>query len=187
MPPKEAPPTVPQATRLPDVVRFDVYELRLSTRELLKHGIRIKFPPQAFQVLKMLVEHPGQLISREEFHRALWPSDTFVDFDQGLNTAVKKIRDVLNDSAETPRYVETLPRLGYRFVGKLNGHAKASVEDSAARDDASEQASANPLPLRVPVASQQKSALRIVSLVVVILGLVGLGIYILNHRASVTD
>lgn len=178
---------MPQATRQPDVVGFDVYELRLSTRELLKHGIRIKFPPQAFQVLKMLVEHPGQLISREEFHRALWPSDTFVDFDQGLNTAVKKIRDVLNDSAETPRYIETLPRLGYRFVGELNGHAKASVANPPDRNDASEQASRNPVPVQVPVASQQRLSLRIVRLAIVILGLVGSGIYILSHRAPITD
>jgi DNA-binding winged helix-turn-helix (wHTH) protein len=117
------PPVVPQAAREQDGVGFDAYELRPSTRELLKHGVRLKLPPQAFRVLQMLVESPGQLISREGFHRALWPADTFVDFDQGLNSAVKKIRDVLNDSAETPRYIETLPRLGYRFVGKVNGRA----------------------------------------------------------------
>jgi DNA-binding winged helix-turn-helix (wHTH) protein len=117
----------PETTRQPDVVGFDVYDLRLSTRELLKHGLRIKLPPQAFRVLQMLVERPGQLITREEFHRALWPADTFVDFDQGLNSAVKKIRDVLNDSAETPRYIETLPRLGYRFIGQTSEPANVTV------------------------------------------------------------
>lgn len=184
---KEAAPTVPPAARQPDVVGFDVYELRLSTRELLKHGIRIKLPPQAFLVLQMLVEQPGQLISREEFHRALWPADTFVDFDQGLNTAIKKIRDALNDSAETPRYIETLPRLGYRFVGELSGQAKGAVADPPDRNDAGERATGNPDPVRVPVGSQSRVPLRTVSLTIVILGLVGSGIYILSHRAPLTD
>jgi len=80
----------------------------------------MKLPPQAFRVLQMLLENPGQLITRDEFHRALWSPDTFVDFDQGLNNAIKKIRDVLNDSAESPRYIETLPKLGYRFVGSID-------------------------------------------------------------------
>src|SRR5438552_1793607 len=182
-----APPVVAETTRQADVVGFDAYELRLSTRELLKHGVRMKFPPQAFRVLEMLVERPGRLISREEFHRALWPADTFVDFDQGLNSAVKKIRDVLNDSAETPRYIETLPRLGYRFVGEVNGRAKANGGNPPDRKDASEEASRNPTPVGVPFASQQKLPLRIVSLAVVILGLAGSGIYLLRHRVPATD
>ena len=112
---------MPEIPRQPDVVRFDSYEIHLPTQELFKHGTRIKFPPQAFRVLQMLLDRPGQLVTREEFHRALWPTDTFVDFDQGLNNAIKKIRDALSDSAETPRYIETLPRLGYRFIGQLKG------------------------------------------------------------------
>jgi len=83
-----------------------------------------------------LVERPGQLISREEFQRALWPADTFVDFDQGLNNAVKKIRDVLSDSAETPRYIETLPRLGYRFVGDVNRRDPIDVAKPVERNRA---------------------------------------------------
>ena len=178
---------MPQAARQPEVVGFDAYELRPSTRELLKHGVRIKLPPQAFRILQMLVERPGQLISREEFHRALWPADTFVDFDQGLNSAVKKIRDVLNDSAETPRYIETLPRLGYRFVGEVNGRAEANVANPPDRNDANEEPSRNRAPVGVPVASQQRLPLRIVSSVVVILGLAGSGIYLLSHRVPATN
>ena len=135
----------------------------------------------------MLVESPGQLISREEFHRALWPADTFVDFDQGLNSAVKKIRGVLNDSAETPRYIETLPRLGYRFVGKVNGRAEANVPNSPYRNDAIEDPSRNPAPVVVPIVSQPGLPLRIVSSAVVVLGLAGLGIYLFSNRAPATD
>ena len=110
---------MPETDRPLGIVSFDAYEIRLSTRELFKHGYRIKLAPQAFQVLQMLVERRGEVVSREELHLSLWPKDTFVDFDHGLNNAVKKIRDVLNDSAENPRYVETLPRLGYRFIGQV--------------------------------------------------------------------
>lgn len=167
---------MPEIARQPDVVNFDAYELRLPTRELLKHGVRIKFPPQAFRVLQMLVERPGHLITREEFHRVLWPADTFVDFDQGLNSAVKKIRDVLNDSAENPRYIETLPRLGYRFIGEVNEKADARIAEPPDRNDHSQEAFRH----RVP-ASQQKLRLLIVS-AFAILGLAGWVIYLFSHR-----
>jgi len=101
-------------------VSFDAYEIHLPTQELFKHGTRIKLAPQSFRVLQMLLDRRGQLVTREEVQRALWPSDTIVDFDQGRNNAIKKIRDALNDSADTPRYIETLPRLGYRFIGQIN-------------------------------------------------------------------
>jgi len=177
---------LPETDRQPDIVGFDAYELRLSTREFLKHGVRIKFPPQAFLVLQMLVERPGQLISREEFHRALWLADTFVDFDQGLNSAIKKIRGVLNDSAETPRYIETLPRLGYRFVGEVNRHISANVSEPPDRNDASDEALGNPVPIGVP-ASEQGFRLWIVSSAFVILGLTGWAIFVLSHRVSATS
>ena len=101
-----------------DAVRFGPYEVRLLTQEVFKGEMRLKLPPKAFQVLRLLLEANGQLVTREEFHRALWAANTFVDFEHGLNNAVKKLRDVLNDSPEIPRYIETLPRLGYRFIGK---------------------------------------------------------------------
>lgn len=177
---------MPETDRQPDIVGFDAYELRLSTREFLKHGVRIKFPPQAFLVLQMLVERPGQLISREEFHRALWLADTFVDFDQGLNSAIKKIRGVLNDSAETPRYIETLPRLGYRFVGEVNRHIGTNVSGPPDRNDASNEALGNSVSVGVP-ASEQRFRLWIVSSVFVILGLAGWAIFVLSHRVSATS
>jgi TolB-like protein/DNA-binding winged helix-turn-helix (wHTH) protein len=177
---------LPETDRQPDIVGFDAYELRLSTREFLKHGVRIKFPPQAFLVLQMLVERPGQLISREEFHRALWLADTFVDFDQGLNSAIKKIRGVLNDSAETPRYIETLPRLGYRFVGEVNRHIGTNVSGPPDRNDASNEALGNSVSVGVP-ASEQRFRLWIVSSVFVILGLAGWAIFVLSHRVSATS
>ena len=81
-----------------------------------KHGIRLKIQDQPFQVLAILLEHPGEVVTREELRQKLWPADTFVDFDTGLNSAIKKLRDALSDSAEEPRYIETLPRRGYRFI-----------------------------------------------------------------------
>jgi len=102
-------------------VRFGVFEVDLRSGELHKHGIKIKLHDQPFQVLAMLLEHPGELVTREQLHQKLWAADTFVDFDVGLNSAIKRLRDALGDSAESPRYIETLPRRGYRFI--------ASVED----------------------------------------------------------
>src|SRR5215467_5194663 len=86
---------VPQIQRQLGVVRFGAYEVHLPSQELFKHGSKIRLPPQSFRVLQTLLDRPGELVTREEFRRALWPSDTFVDFDQGLNRAIKKIRDSL--------------------------------------------------------------------------------------------
>jgi len=102
------------------VVRFGAFEADLRTQELRKHGLRIKLPRQSFQVLEMLLDRPGELVSREELQKALWPADTFVDFENGLNNAVKRIRGALGDSADSPRFVETLPRLGYRFISTID-------------------------------------------------------------------
>jgi DNA-binding winged helix-turn-helix (wHTH) protein len=100
------------------VARFGVFDLDLSAMELSKHGRHIKLQDQPFQVLRLLVQRPGQVVTREEVRRALWPADTFIEFDQGLNTAIKKIRQALDDSADTPRYIETIPRKGYRFIAR---------------------------------------------------------------------
>jgi DNA-binding winged helix-turn-helix (wHTH) protein/Tfp pilus assembly protein PilF len=101
-------------------VRFGVYEVDLRSGELHKHGIRLKLQDQPFQVLALLLEHVGDVVTREELCQKLWPADTFVDFDTGLNSAIKKLRDVLGDSAEKPRYIETLPRRGYRFIAPVS-------------------------------------------------------------------
>jgi DNA-binding winged helix-turn-helix (wHTH) protein/tetratricopeptide (TPR) repeat protein len=108
--------------------RFGDFEVDLRSGEVYKHGIRMKLQGQPFQVLAVLLEHPGDLVTREELRQKLWPSDTFVDFDTGLNSAIKKLRDTLCDSAEDPRYIETLPRRGYRFIARVeNGDLPAPV------------------------------------------------------------
>src|SRR5579864_1467216 len=104
----------------PNVVRFGMYELDLQARELRKGGVHIKLQDQPFQILALLLERPGGVVSREELQKRLWPSNTFVDFDLSLNSAVKKLRQALSDEAENPRYIETLYRRGYRFIGSVN-------------------------------------------------------------------
>src|SRR3984893_3723602 len=100
-------------------LRFDEFEIDLQSAELWVRGNRTRLQDQPFQVLRVLLERHGEIVTRDELKRKLWPADTFVDFDDGLNTAVRKIRDALGDSAEKPRYIETIPRRGYRFVGRL--------------------------------------------------------------------
>ena len=103
----------------PQVRRFGSFELNLQSEELRKSGMRVRLSGQPFQVLAALVERPGELVTREELRSRLWPADTFVDFDHGLNNAVARIRELLDDSSDTPRYVETVPRRGYRFIAPL--------------------------------------------------------------------
>ena len=98
-------------------LRFDVFTLELRAGELYKSGRKIKLQEQPFRILAMLLEQPGQVVTREQLRERLWPEDTFVDFDHSLNTAVKKLRQALNDEADKPRFIETLPKRGYRFVG----------------------------------------------------------------------
>src|SRR5271167_2011491 len=100
-------------------LRFGVFELDLRAGELRKHGLRVRLQEQPFQVLATLLEHPGEVVTREELQKKLWPADTFVDFDHGLNKAINKIREALGDSAESPRFVETIARRGYRFLAEV--------------------------------------------------------------------
>ena len=100
-------------------LRFGVFELDLRAGELRKHGLRVRLQAQPFHVLAALLEHTGEVVTREELQRKLWPSDTFVDFDHGLNKAINKIREALSDSAESPRFVETVARRGYRFLAEV--------------------------------------------------------------------
>src|ERR1700693_4325782 len=105
-------------------LRFGVFELDLRAGELRKHGLLVRLQEQPFQVLTTLLEHSGEVVTREELQKKLWPANTFVDFDHGLNKAINKIRDALGDSAESPRFVETVARRGYRFLGDLSGDPK---------------------------------------------------------------
>jgi len=112
------------------LVRFGVFELDLRTGELRKAGARLRLSNQAFIVLAELLERPNELVTRDEFRIRLWPTDTFVDFEHGLNAAVRRVREVLGDSAVTPRFIETLPRRGYRFVAPVQ-HVPARCDEPA--------------------------------------------------------
>jgi len=107
----------------PNVVRFGIYEFESHAKELRKGGMRVRLEGQPLAILKMLLDRPGELVTREELQKELWPADTFVDFEHSLNAAVKRLRAALNDSAEHPRYIETLSRRGYRFIAPMNGTA----------------------------------------------------------------
>jgi Tol biopolymer transport system component/DNA-binding winged helix-turn-helix (wHTH) protein len=111
---------------LPAPIRFGVFEVDLQAGELRRQGFKVKLQEQPFQVLTMLLEHPGEVVTREELQKKLWPADTFVDFERGLNRAINKLREALVDDADRPRFIETLPRRGYRFL--------APVETAGARE-----------------------------------------------------
>ncbi len=100
------------ATSPPRLIRFGVFEVDLRSGELRKHGLKIRLQEQPFEILTMLLEHPGEVGTREELRNKLWPEDTIVDFDNSLNTGINEIREALGDSADNPRFVETLPRRG---------------------------------------------------------------------------
>src|ERR1700738_4768099 len=102
-----------------DLVSFGSFKADLRAGELRRNGSKVRLQEQPFQVLTVLLEKPGEIVTREELRNRLWPADTFVDFDHGLNAAVKRLRDALGDSAENPRFVETLARRGYRFVAPV--------------------------------------------------------------------
>jgi DNA-binding winged helix-turn-helix (wHTH) protein len=103
------------------ILRFGVFEVDLRSGELRKQGVRVKLQDQRFQVLRLLLQHPGELVTRDELRAKIWPADTFVDFDNSLNAAINKLREALGDSADSPRFIETLPRRGYRFIASVTG------------------------------------------------------------------
>ena len=120
-------------TRPASILRFGAFELELRAGELRKKGLRIRLQEQPFQVLHILLQHRGEIVTREQLRSAVWPADTFVDFDNGLNTAVNKLREALGDSADSPRFIETLPRRGYRFIAPVtsDGQQPAVTERPA--------------------------------------------------------
>ncbi len=111
----------------PKSLRFGLFELDLAARELRKAGVRIKLQDQPFQILALLLERPGEVVTREDLQKRLWPEDTFVDFDLSLNSAIKKLRQTLGDDSENPRFVETLYRRGYRFIAPVSGHVSPEI------------------------------------------------------------
>jgi Tol biopolymer transport system component/DNA-binding winged helix-turn-helix (wHTH) protein len=113
------------AGRSPQVTRFGIFELDFKAGELHKNGLKVKLQEQPFEILTMLLAHPGEVVTREELRKKLWPEHTFVDFDNSLNTGINKVREALGDSADNPRFVETLPRRGYRFIAPVDGETLA--------------------------------------------------------------
>jgi DNA-binding winged helix-turn-helix (wHTH) protein len=128
----------------PSIARFAVYEVNLRTGELRKHGNRMRLQEQPFQVLAQLLEKPGELVTREELRQKLWPADTFVDFDHSLNTAINKLRETLGDSSSAPRYIETLPRRGYRFIAPVTVEASVSAAEHSSVNGSPQPGSPSP-------------------------------------------
>ena len=132
---REVMPTPPSSSEA-RLVRFAVFEVDLAAGELRKNGARLRLQEQPFQVLAVLLENAGRVVTREDLRQKIWPADTFVDFDHSVNTAVAKVREALGDSATSPRFVETLARRGYRFIAPVNGvEAPAANSPNAATSD----------------------------------------------------
>jgi TolB-like protein/DNA-binding winged helix-turn-helix (wHTH) protein len=154
-------------SKLPQVLRFGVFQVDIRAGELHKNGVKLKLQEQPFQVLCLLLEHPGELVSREELRSRLWPADTFVDFDHGLNAAVKRLRDALGDDPDSPRFVETVPRRGYRFIDQ-------SVASTLEVSKTHPTSSAEDLVTGI----KQHKLTAVVALLVIAAGLVGLAAYL---------
>lgn len=120
-------PNVRMGSRL----RFGVFAVDLEEGELRKDGARIKLQEQPFQVLGVLLQHASQVVTREQLRSAIWSADTFVDFDNGLNTAINKLREALGDSSDNPRFIETVPRRGYRFIAPVVSDGLSAVASNA--------------------------------------------------------
>jgi DNA-binding winged helix-turn-helix (wHTH) protein len=111
-------------------MHFGVFEVDVQARELRKKGLRVKLQRQPFELMLVLLERAGEVVSREELRQKLWPADIYVDFDRSLNKAMVKLREALGDSSESPLYIETLPRIGYRFIGPTNGSSMPAADQS---------------------------------------------------------
>jgi DNA-binding winged helix-turn-helix (wHTH) protein len=103
------------------VLRFGVFEVNLRAGEVRRQGVKVKLQDQPFHVLAMLLERPGELVTREELRDRIWPAGIYVDYEKSVSKAINKIREALGDSSENPRFIETLPRRGYRFLGPVEG------------------------------------------------------------------
>ncbi len=139
------------------VARFGLFELDLSAGELRKSGVKLRLQGQPFQVLGLLLERAGEVVTREELQQKLWPSDTFVDFDHSLNTAINKVREALGDSASSPRYVETLARRGYRFIAPVETPPQVAARTQAEAPQASAD-SRQSSPLSHAIANSERQA-----------------------------
>ena len=147
--------------RLPSLVRFGPYEADLLSGELRKSGIRLKIQDRPFQILAILLEQPGQMVTREQLQKRLWAEDTFVDFEHGLNTAINKLRQVLSDEADNPRFIETLPKRGYRFIAPVSAALSAMAPELTGEESVpaahAEVPSMDSPPKGTPAAAQPRS------------------------------
>src|SRR5579864_561783 len=146
----------PQSSPIPavaGVIRFGNFELDRRAGEVRRGGIKLKLSEQPFNVLVALLEKPGQVVTREELHDKLWSQDTFVDFEHGLNKAINKVRETLGDDADNPRFIETLPRRGYRFLAPVTPPPQAEVPAGDRALPVAVQIQATSLP--TPSASQR--------------------------------
>ena len=160
-------------------LRFGVYEVDPSGGELRRSGLKIRLQEQPFQILTALLERPGQIVSRDDLRRRLWPGDTFVDFDHSLNTAIGRLREALDDSADNPRFIETLPRRGYRFIApveRLGGTAPGQ------KDEAASVASTMPVPS--PALPRSRALWRFAAAGVIFAAALTAGLYLLRPRTS---
>ncbi len=165
------------------VVRFGVFEANLGAQELRKHGTRVRLRGQSFSILSMLLEKPGEVVTREEMQQRLWPADTFVDFEHSLNSAIKKLRGVLGDSPENSRYIETIPRVGYRFIAPVQAvsapeAARSEVSANSAEPQGRSAPQAQPAPI-VSRGSWPRSV--VVSLAIVAVGVVAVLLWRMAH------
>src|SRR5271163_4136857 len=152
--------------RVGERLLFDGYELDVRAGELRKHGLRLRLRGQPLRVLEILLERAGEVVTREEVQSRIWPAKTFVDFDHGLHNAIARIREVLGDSAETPRYIETLPRHGYRFIGALEEERQTlRLAEESGRQTLQELA-------LVPPPQQKKSPILLTLCALLVLGFV---------------
>src|ERR1700733_13382784 len=158
-------------TRVADTLRFDGYELDVRAGELRKHGVRLRLRGQPLQVLEILLERPGEVVTREELQARIWPGNAFGDVDHNLHNAVARIREVLGDSPENPRYIETLPRRGYRYVGP--------VQDLQMPDSATEIVGHTAQPVSFIAPQKRKMKLVVVLWALLALGLGALSMWLL--------
>ncbi len=169
-----------------DVIRFGVFELDLKAGQLTRYGTKLRLPQQPLQLLAVLLERPGEVFTRDELRSRLWSSDVFVDFDHGLNKSIQKLRDALGDSAASPRYIETIPRVGYRFIAPVsNGHrppaAKVAIEPAIQLPDRPAEGPA------AVVAGGHKARRWIATAAAVACAAIGIAVYVSSrHQAVVT-
>jgi DNA-binding winged helix-turn-helix (wHTH) protein len=164
---------------VPGTFRFGEFELDVDAGELRKNGNRLKLQPQPFKLLVLLVRRSGNLVTREEIRRELWSDDTFVDFDQAVNFAIKQIRDIVRDAAERPLYVETVPRRGYRFIAPVDTAPEAAAPNTHGTTVRLQKALwTNIAELRIAEARRRRQTF--IAIVVLLLLFAGLAFYVVT-------